>query len=131
VISCPRLATLTTDAVYEGKGKPVIGKNFWNGEQVLVQGFKQDSLAVRADRGSRVELAGNQLGYLGATAGASLGSHSQLQLNADNRIAAADLTLGHQSELAVNNIAIQQLRYHVADSAKVTLSGAALGSLPR
>jgi hypothetical protein len=131
VISCPRLATLTTDAVYESKGKPVIGKNFWNGEQVLVQGFKQDSLVMRADRGSRVELAGNQLGYLGATAGASLGSHSQLQLNADNRIAAADLTLGHQSELGVSDIAIPQLRYHVADSAKVTLSGAALSSLPR
>jgi hypothetical protein len=131
VISCPRLASLTTDAVYNSAGKPVIGKNFWNGEQVLVQGFKQDSLTVRADRGSRVELAGNQLGYLGATAGASLGSHTQLQLNADNRIGAADLTLGHQSELGVSNIAIPQLRYHVADSAKVTLSGVALGSLPQ
>lgn len=131
IISCPRLAVLTTDAVYEVAGEPVIGKNFWNGEQVLVQGFRQDSLMVRADRGSRVELTGNQLGYLGATAGASLGSHTQLQLNSDNRITAADLTLGHQSELKISNIAIQKLRYHVADSAQVTLSGVALGGLPK
>ncbi|MFD1872411.1 hypothetical protein [Hymenobacter bucti] len=131
LISCPHLAALTTDAVYQASGKQVVGKNFWNAEQVLVQGFRQDSLAVRADRGSRVELAGNYLGYLGAGAGPSLGSHTQLQLNADNRIAAADLTLGHQSELILNNLAIPQLKYHVADSAKVTLGGAALRSLPQ
>jgi hypothetical protein len=131
VISCPRLGTLTTDAVYEGESQPVIGKNFWNSEQILVQGFRQDSLAVRADQGSRVELAGNHLGYLGATAGASLGSHAQLQLNPDNRIAAADLTVGHQSELILNNVAIPALKYHVADSAKVTLGGAALRGLPQ
>jgi hypothetical protein len=129
LISCPHLAALATDAVYEESGKQVVHKNFWNGERVLVQGFRQDSLTLHSDRGSRVELTGNQLGYLGATAGASLGSHPQLQLNSDNRIAVADLTLGHQSELILNNIAIPQLKYHVADSAKVTLGGAALGSL--
>jgi len=131
LISCPRLATLTTDAVYDVEGKPVIGKNCWNSERVLVQGFKQDSLWLRADRGSRVELTGNQLSYLGVTAGTSLGSQTQLQLNSDNRIAAADLTLGHQSELALNNITIPQLRHHFADSAKATLTGAALHSLAR
>ena len=136
LISCPRLAALTTDAVHEEKGKQLVSKNYQIGryvvvQDVVVQGFSQDSLTVRADRGSRVELAGNKLGYLRATAGTSLGSHGLLQLNADNRIAAAAFTLGHQSEVVMNNIAIPQLRYQVADSAKVTLTGAALGSLPQ
>lgn len=131
IISCPRLAALTTDATYEGEGKPVISKGFWNSERVLVQGFMQDSLVLRADRGSRIELASNKLSYLGATIGASLGSHPQLQLNPDNHIAAADLTLGHQSEVLLNNITIPQLKYHVADSARATLTGAALSSLAR
>ena len=131
LISCPRLAALTTDAVYEEGGKPVIGKSYWNSELVLVQGFAQDSLLVRADRGSRIELTGNKLGYLGAMAGTSLGSHTQLQVDADNHIAAANLRLGHQSELVLNNLFIPQLRHDFADSAKVTLTGAALGSLPR
>jgi hypothetical protein len=131
VISCPRLAALATDAEHEGEGKPIISKSFWNSERVLVQGFMQDSLAVRADRGSRIELAGNKLAYLDVNAGASLGSRAQLQLNRDNHIAAANLTLGHQSELVLDNVTIPQLRYHFADSAKATLTGAALGSLAR
>jgi hypothetical protein len=131
VISCPRLAVLGTDAVDEEAGKPVVSKYYGSSQRVLVQGFAQDSLTVRQDRGTRVELAGNQLGYLRAVAGPSLGSHAWLQLNADNHIAAADLTLGHQSELELTDLAIPQLRYHVADSAKVTLTGRALGSLQR
>jgi len=129
LISCPRLSALTTDATHTSEGKPLMNKGFWNSERVLVRGFMQDSLAVRADRGSRLELAGNKLSYLRINAGASLGSHAQIQLNQDNHVAAADLTLGHQSELVLNNVTIPQLRYHFADSAKATLTGAALGEL--
>ncbi|RZK20859.1 MAG: hypothetical protein EOO56_12160 [Hymenobacter sp.] len=129
LISCPRLAALTTDAVYESQGKQLTSKHFMDSEKVLVQGFTQNSLMLRQNHGSHIELAGNQLGYLRATAGPAPGSHGLLQLNADNRIAAAYLTLGHQSELTLTNLRIPQLRHQVADSAKVTLTGAALGSL--
>ena len=131
IISCPRLAALTTDAVYEEKGKPWVSKDYRDGQRVLVQGFTQDSLVLQANRGSYIKLLDNKLGFLRAKAGATPGSHGLLELRADNQIAAADLTLGHQSELEINNVAIPKLRYHVADSVKVILTGAALRSLPK
>ncbi|RZK92397.1 MAG: hypothetical protein EOO62_33225 [Hymenobacter sp.] len=134
LISCPHLAALSTDAVHQEKGRQLIGKNYRAdryilAQDVVVQGFSQDSLTVRVDRGSRIELAGNKLGYLRATAGTSPGSHGLLQLNADNHIAAANFAVGHQSELVLDNILIPQLRHQLADSVKVTLTGASLGSL--
>lgn len=131
VISCPRLTSLTTDALYQEHGKPVADKQYAGGRRVLVQGFRQDSLTVRADRASRVELAGTTLGYLHATTGATPGSHSGLQLNADTHVAAAKLALGHQSELVLLNTFIPLLHHQLADSVKVTLTGAALGSLAK
>jgi hypothetical protein len=131
IISCPRLTALSTDAVDEIGGKQQINKHYGGSQTVRVQGFAQDSLVLRQDRGSRVELIGNKLGYLRATTGTTPGSHPWLQVSADNHIAAADLTLGHQSELTLSNVVIPKLRYHAADSAQVTLTGAALGSLPK
>lgn len=129
VISCPRLAALRTDAVYQEAGRRLVDKQNAMGQRVVVQGFRQDSLRVWADHASRVELQGNQLGHLQAVAGPSPGSRTTLQVNADNHLAAADFTLDHQSELQLANTAIPQLRHHFGDSAKVTLSGAALGSV--
>ncbi|MDO7887176.1 hypothetical protein [Hymenobacter cheonanensis] len=131
LISCPRLAALSTDAVYESQGKPLTTNDFRDYEKVLVQGFRQDSLVLRQDHGSHIELADNELGMLSATAGPSLGSHGLLQLNRGNRIAAASLALAHQSELVLDNVQIPQLHRQFSDSAKVTLTGAALGSVLR
>jgi hypothetical protein len=128
VISCPRLALLRTDAVYRQAGQPQTDKQYAGGHAVQVQGFRQDSLLVLADHASRVELAGNKLGLLRAEAGASPGSHTALQIGADNHIAAASFRISHQGELVLDNTAIAQLRHQFGDSAKVTLTGAALGS---
>lgn len=132
VISCPRLVALTTDAVYQVEGQPHTDRQqeFKRG-RVLVQGFVQDSLALRQDRGSRIELANNRLGLLRAVAGTTPGSHPILQLNSGNHIAAASLTLAHQSELVLDNVQIPQLHRTFSDSAKVTLTGAALSSVLR
>jgi len=131
LISCPRLAVLSTDAVYESEGKQLITNDFRDYEKILVHGFRQDSLTLHQDHGTHIELAGNTLGLLRATAGASPGSHGLLQLAADNRLAAASLTLAHQSELVLENVRIPQLHRQFSDSAKVTLTGAALGSVLR
>lgn len=129
VISCPRLAALTTDAVYQEHGQPQVDKEHANGRRVLVQGFRQDSLLVQSDRASRVELVSNDLAFLRTVAGPTPGSHTSLQLNADNHIAVADLTLRHQSELVLANVLIPRLHHQFGDSVKVTLTGVALGSL--
>ena len=129
VISCPRLAALTTGGEYALAGRPHRDKTPVSGRKVLVRGFTQDSLLVRQDLASRVELTGNHLGLLRAVAGSTPGSHASLTLTEDNKVAAASLTIGHQSELILDNVAIPQLRYHFADSAKATLTGAALTAL--
>jgi len=129
VISCPRLAALTTDAVYQVEGKPHADRQqeFKRG-RTLVQGFVQDSLSLRQDRASRIELTNNRLGFLRAVAGATPGSHPVLQLNKDNHVAAASLILAHQSELVLDNVLIPQLHSAFGDSASVTLTGTALGN---
>jgi hypothetical protein len=128
VISCPRLAQLTTGNAYRVAGQlQAPGKS--PQARAQIQGFRQDSLRVQLDQASNVGLLNNQLGYLGAVAGASAGSTASLSLASSNRIAAADLTLVHRSELEIDNVAIPQLRYHVGDSAKVTLMGTALAHL--
>ncbi|TVT39199.1 hypothetical protein FNT36_16190 [Hymenobacter setariae] len=129
VISCPRLTAVSADAVYLEAGQRRVDKGYPDNRIVRVQGFVQDSLTVRADNGSHVELTGNQLSMLRATTGAMPGSHASLNIEADNRIAAAQLDLRHQSELKMKNILIPGLRYQVSDSAQAFLSGAALRSL--
>ena len=131
VISCPHLAALSTDAVYVEAGQLRTNKHETAGHIVQVQGFRQDSLRLQQDHASRIELSDNELKFLQAVTGTSAGSHSYLQLNADNHIAAASLTLGHQSELTMNNVAIPLLHRQFADSVKVTLWGAALGGLAK
>jgi hypothetical protein len=128
VINCPRLTAVSAAAEYLEAGQRRVDKGYPENRRVQVQGFKQDSLLVRADQGSHVELAGNQLDLLRATTGAMPGSHASLTLAADNQIGAAWLNLQHQSELRMNNVLIPGLHYQVSDSAKAQLSGAALRS---
>ncbi len=129
VISCPRLTALSTDAVYLEAGQRRVDKGYPESRTVRVQGFKQDSLRVRADNGSHLELANNELGLLRATTGTTPGSHASLTLASDNRIAAAQLSIQHQSEIRMKNVLIPSLHYHVSDSAQALLSGVALRSL--
>ncbi|OGX83650.1 hypothetical protein [Hymenobacter coccineus] len=129
LITCPRLDSLTTDAVYELDGKPQTDKNGTLG-RVVVENFAQDSLVLRQHRTSRVFLAGNTLRYLRAEVGSGPGG-AALDLNGSNHIAAADLDVRRRGELSISNVVIPQLRYHFADSAKATLAGTALGQLVR
>jgi hypothetical protein len=96
-----------------------------------VQGFRQDSLMLYSDRASRIQLTGNNLGYLRAVAGPGFGSGSSLKIDKNNHIQSADLDIRQHSELVLDKVAIPGLRYHLADSARITLSGAALSSLVR
>jgi len=126
-ISCPKLNRLTTGTTYLVAGKPTSDVG-GRGSGVRVQGFRQDSLELRQDRASFIELANNQLRFLRADVGRAPGSRPELQLGPDNRIQAADLTIGHQGRLGLAT-AIQHLRQQVSDSATVTFSGAAAHGL--
>lgn len=127
-ISLPRLGQLTASGIYSLKGKPVIEK-VSSRQPLRIEGFRQDSLRVQQDHGTQVELAGNQLGYLRAEAGRSPGSHSVLHIDKTNRIQAASLSVQSQGELRLEAGSIPQLRTQFGDSARATLTGAALRSL--
>ncbi|WP_046244567.1 hypothetical protein [Hymenobacter terrenus] len=127
LIQCPRLSSLTTDGVYTIAGKPQANKTNSRG-RVVVQGFVQDSLTMRQDRASSVQLENNKLGYLRAVAGASLGSGSTLKVSKENAIEAADLAIEHQSRLELGS-AIPKLHYQFSDSATAVFSGGGARSL--
>ncbi len=132
-ISCPRLRELHTGGTYSEKGRVVTqtpGDNSPGGYAVRVQGFGGDSLVLRQDQASRVELSGCQLGFLRADIGRNAGSRAELAIEKDNRIAAADLRLPHRGELRLA-ARIGAPRFTAADSASVQLSGAALSGLGR
>ena len=127
VITCPRLAALTTEGSYTVAGKVPLAQREAGGE-VEVQGFRQDSLTLRQDQSNQIRLKGNTLGWLRAVVGARPGSEPRLQINADNHIQRADLTINHRGHLDLAT-AIPGLRYQFSDSAAVVLTGAAVHSL--
>ncbi|WP_375418693.1 hypothetical protein [uncultured Hymenobacter sp.] len=126
-ITCPQLRQLSASARYLVEGKLLTDREN-RGGSVRVQGFRQDSLTLRQDHATRIELAGNQLGYLRAGAGASPGSHPVLLIGSDNRIQAADLMMQACSVLE-QETRIERPHYVFGDSTKVSFSGSALGGL--
>jgi hypothetical protein len=130
VISCPQLRQLTTDGVFTIAGQTRLKKRveYGNSNDVIVQGFSQDSLLVQQDHAGSVELIGNTLGQLRAVVGTSVGSGPVLKVDAGNRIQNAMLAMGHQSQLDIRT-SIPQLRYQLSDSTKVTFAGAAVQHL--
>ncbi|NML64826.1 hypothetical protein HHL22_06370 [Hymenobacter sp. RP-2-7] len=129
VISCPRLAALSADAVAMEAGKRVEDTRIGPRYRVLVQGFGQDTLRVQADRSSRIELAANRLGYLAAETGRTPGSHTALLLDDDNHIAAASLRCDNLGTLELNGVRIPRLHTQLGDSVQLSLRGQALGAL--
>ena len=127
VISCPSLAALNAAGTYTVAGRPQLDR-LQAGGTVLVQGFRQDSLRLQQDQSSQIELKGNTLGWLQTLTGTRPGSQPGLTIGADNRIQAADLTIGHRGHLSLA-MTIPRLRYQFSDSATVTLTGAAVRSL--
>lgn len=127
LITCPRLAALTTDGTYTVAGR-VPTTEVQGGGGVEISGFRQDSLTLRQRRNNQIRLTGNTLGWLRAEAGTSAGPEPSLEIGADNRIQAAELTIGHRAHLTLAT-AIPRLRYQFSDSAAVSLTGAAARSL--
>jgi hypothetical protein len=127
VISCPRLTALATEGTYTVAGRPQLDQ-LRAGGNVLVQGFRQDSLLLRQDRSSAVELKGNTLGGLRVLAGTRPGSEPHLDIAADNHIQTANMTIAHRGHLTLTTF-IPRLHSQFSDSATVTFGGAAAQSL--
>ncbi|MEB0263885.1 MULTISPECIES: hypothetical protein [unclassified Mucilaginibacter] len=125
VISCPILSAVHAGATYTvSKNIAVtdtINYTSWNMRGVLIDGFKQDSLTIIQDYGSTVELANNHLTNVTATIGKRAGSGSKITLLKGNQLKNADFEILNRSELLLNNEGIENIHYHLADSARLTI----------
>lgn len=128
VISCPKLTEISTNASYIANKKLVIDtivKDDWNMRQVLIDGFKQDSLSISQDYGSTVVLANNTIGAVNAVVGKSPGSGSKFIVLKTNQFQKTNFDIRTKSRLLLNDATIHTLNYHLADSARLVITGAA------
>jgi len=130
IVSCPRLSALYTDATYRANDHQVtdtIVREDWNMRQVLIDGFRQDSLSVIQDYGSTVVLSNNIIRSFHASIGESKGAGPKLMLQSSNQFQDADLIIGQKSKFQLENALIPNLSYQLADSAQLILNGNAQG----
>ena len=128
LISCPKLLEVNTDAAYRANNREVtdtIVRSDWNMRQVLIDGFKQDSLSISQDYGSTVVLANNHIRAVKAVVGKSTGSGSNLIIKSDNEFQDVTLAINNYSKLFLDNAGIQHLNYQLADSASLIIRGKA------
>ena len=127
VISCPKISAIYANATYSANNKPftdTVNREDWNIRGSLLEGFRQDSLIIRQNYGSGVTLVGNNLGYLDAVIGIKPGSGSKLEILQNNIIQRASINVNNSSLVLLKSAGIKNLTYHLADSARMTLSAA-------
>ena len=131
VIRCPRLAAVTAGSSSTANGQPltVPKLSYANRNQLLIKGFVQDSMRLALNHTAHLVLNGNRLAHLQATVGNTPGSTAQLDLLPGNRLAVTDLRVEEQGKLLARNVALPTRRWHFGASARLELTGAALGSL--
>jgi len=128
IISCPKIAALNASARYGTNGKMYIDtivRDLWNMHTVLIDGFKQDSLNISQDYGSRVFLSNSSIGSLKAVTGLSPASGSQLNLLNNNHFGSVTLDIRNRSTVIIDNVPKNKFNYRLDDSARVILNGAA------
>ncbi|WP_183574936.1 DUF2807 domain-containing protein [Mucilaginibacter sp. X5P1] len=126
IISCPKLNQLHTSATYTLHNSAVTDTIVgWQMREVLVDGFKLDSLLINQDYGSTILIKNSHINYLSGVVGKANGSGSVIKLFKTNQFESVKLDIQNRSQLEVNNIQIPKLDYHLADSAKLILNGEA------
>jgi hypothetical protein len=134
VISCPKLAEVNANATYVSNKKQVtdtVARDDWTMRAILIDGFKQDSLSISQDYGSTVILANDQIRAINAVIGKSMASGSKIIIKKSNQFQNATLDIRSRSKLLLDNAVIHNLNYHLADSAKLVLTGAAQNLLKK
>ncbi|KAA2238869.1 hypothetical protein F0L74_21890 [Chitinophaga agrisoli] len=126
-ISCPELSAFIADAQYTIGSKQLtdtVAKDF-SRRVTEISGFSSPSLRIIQDHGSKLLLSNDTIAVVDAVAGLSSGSASSIVLGENNRLGTARLDIRHGSRLWIRAGGIDQLDYHIADSAQLIVSGAA------
>jgi hypothetical protein len=127
-ITCPNLSLIKTDARYNAGDQLVVdtlASEDFSWRPSVIRGFTLDSLSIVEDHATTIVLSGNKIGVVKASIGISKGSRSNMAITKNNEIDKADFNILNRSQLKLNNGAIPHLKYQLADSAKLILSGAA------
>jgi hypothetical protein len=128
IISCPKLTELNANAVStsDNIGVPDLdASDFWNQKPNLVEGFKEDSLSVKLTYGSSVILSNNHIRALNAAVGIKPESGSKFSILSNNVFQKATINVNNRGSLLLDGSTIKKLEYHLADSAKLVLTGLA------
>jgi hypothetical protein len=126
-VSCPTLKTFKADARYS-VGKTLITDSIvrfaWY-QPMVISGFNLDSLDIAAQNGTKLALKNDTIRKLTA----NLAWGADLTLDKGNQFGGGDLEIMNGARLFVNTPGMQHLGYHLADSAKLDLNGAAAKQL--
>jgi len=128
IVTCPKLASVTTNAIYSAGGKRItdtVVRENWHMRRVLIEGFRQDSLSIKQNNGSTIVLSANDIKSVKVLSGQSNGSGSKLIVQKGNFFENADIDIRNKSSFFLNDANIKNLNYHLSDSAKMIVSGAA------
>lgn len=127
VISCPNLVRFDADARYMAGDRQIIdtlASEDFKWRPTIIHGFTLDSLLITEKHASSVILTGNKIKVIHAVIGLSDGSRSNMVVQKDNQLQNADLNILNKSQLQLHEAIIPNLKYHLADSARLIITGA-------
>jgi len=125
-ISCPDLAAFISDAHYtvgEWKVTDTL-PNIFDKRSTLITGFNSAQLAITENNGSNVLLRNDRITNLKATVGSSYHSGSMITIGHGNTFTNADLQILNKGILNIDAPAGNNISYHIADSARLSVNGA-------
>jgi hypothetical protein len=128
IISCPNLVKINADARYLAGGRMItdtIASLDFKWRPTVIHGFKLDSLTIEENHAGAIMLSGNYIKSVKAVLGTGKGSGSNMVILNDNHFQNLQLNILNKSKLQLFNADIAHLNYHLADSAKLILSGSA------
>lgn len=126
IISCPNLIKFDADARYMAGDLPItdtIASADFKWRPTIIRGFTLDSLSINEKHAASIILQGNNIKFINTVIGLGEGSGSNMVILKDNKFQNADLNILNKSQLQLHNATINNLNYHLADSAKLILIG--------
>ncbi|WP_143167011.1 hypothetical protein [Mucilaginibacter sp. OK098] len=127
VISCPNLVRFDADARYMAGDRQIIdtlASEDFKWRPTIISGFTLDSLSITEKHASSIILIRNKIKVIHAVIGLSDGSRSNMIIQKDNQFSNANLNILNKSQLQLHEAIIPNLKYQIADSAKLIITGA-------
>jgi len=126
IITCPKIDSITTDSRYMANGKQVTDSlASWDFmfRPSVISGFTEDSLSIVENHAGNLILSGNNIKSVKAAIGIGDKCRSNIIITDDNKFQNAHLDILNYSQLQLHNAHINNLKYLLADSAKLIQYG--------